>query len=164
MSKGSPGAGPNPIVLVVGMLGVPMLGLGGFVMLQGRARSEVAGTLESAHLTGSPVHPNRCASGLLGEDAPRAAAQFHGVDRFATASPSRRVRVFEDPAKGPVVAIRDGDAAPVVVDRAGCSTFEVHLDELGEMVFDHWGLSGRLVLDCPEISAQVTFSRCFGGS
>ncbi|MCB9677731.1 MAG: hypothetical protein H6737_21675 [Alphaproteobacteria bacterium] len=151
---------PAHVMLPVVMLVVPLLLLGGYVFLSDRAKSEVHGTIRVGDTT---FAPDRCASGVLSEDAPRSQPQFHGVDLFARAHPSRRLRVFQDPAQGDVVALRDGDAAPVVVDRAACERFEVRITALDEMLFDHWGLGGSVDLACPEVEAKVAFSRCFGG-
>ena len=140
---------------------VPLVLFGGYMALRNSSKSAAAGTIELAE---EAIAVDRCGSGLLDEDAPRSAVQFHGVDLFAAAHPNTRVRVLEDPSRGTLVSIRRGDAAPVEVDRAACEIFEVTLHETGAMILDHWGLEGSLRLACPDVSADVTFSSCYDGS
>jgi len=32
------------------------------------------------------------------------------------------------------------------------------------MILRHWGLEGKLKLECPELQADVTFASCYDGS
>jgi len=163
MSEPAPVLAPKKLTrLLVGMLIVPVLVIGGYMLLKRGSKSEVSGSIQLGKAT--PFEPNRCESGVLSEDAPRSRAQFHGVDIFQSEKPKRRVRVFEDPEKGEVVTLRTDGEAPVVVDRKACSKFEVQLKETGSMILDHYGLEGALVLDCAEVVADVKFASCYDGS
>jgi hypothetical protein len=150
-------------VMAAGMVVAPLLFFGGYMALKAGSKSEVSGSIQLGEEK-AQLAPNRCESGTLSEDAPRSRAQFHGVDLFDAAEPERRVRLIEDPEKGKRVIVRNGEAAPVVVNRDGCGKFEIKLEETGAMILDHYGFEGTLELECPEIVADVTFASCYDGS
>jgi hypothetical protein len=148
--------------MVAGAFIVPAVFIGGYTLLRQGSKSTVSGTIQLGEEP--PTSPNRCESGVLSKDAPPTRAQWHGVDLFDAAHPARRVRVIDDPEKGGIVTLRDGDAAPIVVNRDACKKFAIQIRDTGHMIFDHYGLEGAIDLDCSELVAAVKFESCYDGS
>jgi hypothetical protein len=162
---------PNPantlptkklVTMVAGMILVPVIFLGGYALLQEGSKSTVTGTITLGE--GEAMSPDRCESGVLSKDAPATRAQWHGVDLFEAARPTRRVRLIDDPEKGKIVTVRFGEDAPIVIDRASCTQFAFEVRETGQMIFDHYGLEGTIDVVCPGLTVKAKFASCYDGT
>src|SRR5690606_25328110 len=84
---------------------------------------------------------------------------FSGVALTQTGRPDV-ARVVNDPVEGKLLVVarpgRDGQ----IIKGQDCRTFELEAARTGTNVNEIWLVDGRMKVECPELSGNVSFSGC----
>jgi hypothetical protein len=132
---------------------VPMLVLGALGLFFVMTNTSVEGSLQGAgELGGWSFTPDDCVSGER--------EGFGGVVLTSDASAGRALRVVNDPVKGTLLVVVQPGRDNVVLDKAGCVTFDVRTVRSNTNVNDIWAIDGRVRVECPSLSGKLTFEGC----
>ena len=134
-------------------LAVPAMIAGTLGLFFLMAKTDVAGQLRASEPVGSwQFSPDDCVSGQR--------QGFAGVVLTSSQTPERRVRLIDDPVKGPVLVVAEQGSRNRVFEADACKVLLIHVARSNTQINDIWAVQGSSTLECPGLSGGFTFDGC----